>query len=196
MAGQNTSDIPVDKSPISPAHPDSQVRRNSLEHYLQNRPHREELVQNSTAAPGLQAQQKQLEKSMRVDSLNDKISNRPSPEELIKKGVLDEDPRSPEEKTLTVPPEYGYGQRGVGPIPAGSTLIFETELLGIHGVPKPETIVTKSVTGTPAEAISSTATEAESANIAEKIASKVAEAADAVKTIVADTDDSQEHNEL
>ena len=35
---------------------------------------------------------------MRVDSLNDKISNRPSPEELIKKGVLDEDPRSPEEK--------------------------------------------------------------------------------------------------
>lgn len=24
--------------------------------------------------------------------------------------------------TLTIPPEYGYGQRQVGPIPAGSTL--------------------------------------------------------------------------
>lgn len=31
---------------------------------------------------------------------------------------------------LTVPPEYGYGERGVGPIPANSTLIFEIELLG------------------------------------------------------------------
>ena len=27
-----------------------------------------------------------------------------------------------EKRTLTVPPEYGYGQRSVGPIPAGSTL--------------------------------------------------------------------------
>ncbi|CAK7202475.1 Peptidyl-prolyl cis-trans isomerase fpr2 [Sporothrix eucalyptigena] len=98
--------------------------------------------------------------------------------------------------TLTVPPEYGYGQRGIGPIPAGSTLIFETELVGIHGVPKPESIVTKSATDTPAAAESSASTETESANIAEKVVSKVSEAADAVKTIVADTDDTQEHNEL
>lgn len=114
-----------------------------------------------------------------------------------------------EKRTLTVPPEYGYGQRGIGPIPAGSTLVFETELIGIEGVPKPETIVTKPATDAPAaetETATETATEsetktevegeAETTNIAEKVASKVAEAADVVKTIVADTDDSQEHNEL
>ncbi|CEL03710.1 Putative Peptidyl-prolyl cis-trans isomerase [Aspergillus calidoustus] len=43
-----------------------------------------------------------------------------------------------EKRTLTIPPEYGYGDRGVGPIPGGSTLIFETELIGIEGVPKDE----------------------------------------------------------
>lgn len=26
------------------------------------------------------------------------------------------------DRTLTVPPEYGYGDRGIGPIPGGSTL--------------------------------------------------------------------------
>ena len=40
----------------------------------------------------------QLERSMKADALNEKILHRPSPEDLIKKGVLDEDPRSPEEK--------------------------------------------------------------------------------------------------
>jgi len=35
---------------------------------------------------------------MRADSLNDKIAHRPTPEELVRKGGLDEDPRSPEEK--------------------------------------------------------------------------------------------------
>jgi hypothetical protein len=35
---------------------------------------------------------------MRADSLNEKIAHRPSPEELIKEGVLQEDPRSPDEK--------------------------------------------------------------------------------------------------
>ncbi|KAL4922106.1 FK506-binding protein 2 [Aspergillus aurantiobrunneus] len=43
-----------------------------------------------------------------------------------------------EKRTLTIPPEYGYGDRGIGPIPGGSTLIFQTELVDIEGVPKDE----------------------------------------------------------
>lgn len=39
-----------------------------------------------------------------------------------------------EGRTLTIPPEMAYGNRAIGKIPAGSTLIFETELTGIDGV--------------------------------------------------------------
>ncbi|KAE8144990.1 FK506-binding protein 2 [Aspergillus avenaceus] len=43
-----------------------------------------------------------------------------------------------EKRTLTIPPEYGYGSRGIGPIPGGATLVFKTELVGIEGVSKDE----------------------------------------------------------
>jgi len=75
-----------------------------------------------------------------------------------------------------------------------SSAVFETELMGIEGVSKPESIVTKATDS--ASSIASEATEEASAKVAEKVASAVSGAAEAVKTIVADTDDVQEHNEL
>ncbi|KAL6707638.1 hypothetical protein ACN47E_003988 [Coniothyrium glycines] len=44
-----------------------------------------------------------------------------------------------EARKLTIPPNMAYGNSDMGKIPPGSTLIFETELLGIDGV-KAETV--------------------------------------------------------
>ncbi|KAK9469750.1 hypothetical protein V1512DRAFT_256934 [Lipomyces arxii] len=42
-----------------------------------------------------------------------------------------------EHRKLTVPASLGYGDRDMGDIPAGSTLIFETELVSIGGYTPP-----------------------------------------------------------
>ena len=52
------------------------------------------ILPDSTAAPALQGQQKELEKHMRADSLEQKLQQRPKVDELVKEGILspEEDP--------------------------------------------------------------------------------------------------------
>jgi FK506-binding protein 2 len=51
-------------------------------------------------------------------------------------GLLDMCPG--EKRLLTIQPDWAYGARAMGPIPANSVLIFETELVAIAGVDKEE----------------------------------------------------------
>ncbi|ODA82016.1 hypothetical protein RJ55_00521 [Drechmeria coniospora] len=87
----------IDESPISPIRLD-RCRTNSLENHLEHRPNRADLVDKnilpeSSAAPGLLAHQKELQRNMLENKLNDKISHRPDPATLVKGGLLREDPR-------------------------------------------------------------------------------------------------------
>lgn len=111
------SQAPVDETPISPSRPNP-ARKNSLEHHLAHRPDRQELINKnilpaSTAAPAIQAQQKELEKHMRADSLNEKIAHRPAPETVLEKHIIHEDPRSPEDKYAeAIEDEYAKREGG------------------------------------------------------------------------------------
>jgi len=49
------------------------------------------ILPDSTAAPGIQGQQKDLEKHMRADSLEKQLQNRPKQEDLVKEGILKEE---------------------------------------------------------------------------------------------------------
>lgn len=74
--------------------------------------------------------------------------------------------------------------------------VFETELIGIDGVPKPETIVTKEAPAATSAAPAGEATPNLIDTIKAQIGEKIGEAVKVVKSILGDTDDVEEKAEL
>ncbi|WPH00575.1 Pfam:DUF3661 [Acrodontium crateriforme] len=72
------------------------------------------------------------------------------------KGLLDMCPG--EARRLTIPPEMAYGDRNMGVIPPGSTLIFDTEMVEIIGV-KQDPLATTFLESLPASSPVATVTE-------------------------------------
>ena len=73
--------------------------------------------------------------------------------------------------------------------------VFQTELMGIDGVPKPDPIIYEE-TSAASEADEAAETDDIKDKVADKIADAVEGAAEAIGTMLSDTDDIQEHNEL
>ncbi|KAF2822757.1 hypothetical protein CC86DRAFT_71358 [Ophiobolus disseminans] len=82
-------------------------------------------------------------------------------------GLLDMCPG--EARTLTIPPELGYGSYGQGAIPGAATLIFETELVEIQGVqPEPTATPSRAPAATPVHAVPDPATTAQGSPLDEE----------------------------
>lgn len=112
-------------------------------------------------------------------------------------GLLDMCPG--EGRKLTIPPNLGYGNSQNGPIPAGATLVFETELLAIDGVKpevKPEPVQTPQPSSAPADETAPTPTPAPAPAPSSAPAAKPTDAATAQTSPLDDEGDSGECNLL
>ncbi|KAH8598074.1 hypothetical protein B0O99DRAFT_615836 [Bisporella sp. PMI_857] len=99
MTDQETQEVLVDESPISPVRP-KQERQNSLEKHLQHRPDPQELkdrhiLLDTKAAPALQSAAHDLERQRATDSLKKGLERRPQREDLVERNILPDSTAAP-----------------------------------------------------------------------------------------------------